>query len=135
MNSLELAFKEKLESMGISDTVVLDFNEKIEGESVIIVSLKQLKKIEPVLDGKIYRATIEGHLTGVWKVVDNSVTMAVKKRNDALEAIMREFLYTKVGGARVRLLKWDKDIRQDIVDDRRYYVLFDVTLEIELNMR
>jgi hypothetical protein len=61
--------------------------------------------------------------------------MAVKKRNDALEAIMREFLYTKVGGARVRLLKWDKDIRQDIVDDRRYYVLFDVTLEIELNMR
>lgn len=134
MNSLELAFKEKLESLNISDTVVLDFNERIEGESVIIISIRELKGLEPILEGKLYRAMLEGHLTGVWKV-DGSVTDAVKKRNDALEAIMREFLYTKVGGARVRLLKWEKDIRQDIVDERRYYVLFDVTLEIELNMR
>lgn len=135
VNELEVAIKERLENLNLADTVVLDFNERLDGDSVLIFGVRSLRSLEPVMDGKLYRATLEGHVTGVWKVKDGDVTSAITSRNDALERLVEEFLYTKVGGAYVRVTKWEKDIRQDVMDDRRFYVLFDVTLEIKVNVR
>lgn len=136
MNEIEIAMKERLEALDVADNVVLDFNEKIVGDSVIIFSLKSLRSLDPILNGDLYRAMMEGHITGVWKVKDGRVTPAVESRNRALETILGEFMKkNKVGAAYVRVKSFDKDIRQDIVDDMRFYVLFDVTLEIEVNVR
>mgnify|MGYP000895705896 FL=1 len=134
ISEIELLFKEKLEELGLVDTVVLDFNERIEGESVIILNISKLKRLEPVLNGSAYEGEFEAHITGIWKVAEG-ITDAIEKRNTVLEKLTSEFMYTNLGTARVMVQAWDKAIWQDVMDDTRYYVAFDITLTVKNMMR
>ncbi|WP_202879471.1 hypothetical protein [Methanothermobacter sp. THM-1] len=134
ISEIELLFKEKLEELGLVDTVVLDFNERIEGESVIILNISKLKRFEPVLNGSAYEGEFEAHITGIWKVAEG-ITDAIEKRNTVLEKLTSEFMYTNLGTARVMVQAWDKAIWQDVMDDTRYYVAFDITLTVKNMMR
>jgi len=133
-DELELQLKKTIEDLGIVDAVVLDFQEKLEGNSAMIISIDKINSIQPYLDRQGHLVEYQGTLFGIWKSDDNP-SMAIEQRNNAIKELLSTFMKTRLGNSEVTVTGCDKNVWRDRTNDTRYYFAFQMTIKIQKIMR
>lgn len=129
-DDLEITLKKMIESLKIVDNIVLDFQEKLEGESAIIINIDRINKIQPYLQKQGYLVDYQATLFGIWKTDDNP-SEAIEKRNNAIQKLLSTFLKSRLGNTEIMVTGCDKRVWMDRTNDSRYYFTFQMTLQIK----
>ncbi|MBC7129273.1 MAG: hypothetical protein H5T45_06055 [Thermoplasmatales archaeon] len=129
-DELELQLKETIENLEIVDTVVLDFQEKLDGNSAIIISIDKINNIQPYLDKQGNLIEYQATIFGIWKSDDNPSEI-IEQRNHAIRELLSTFIKTRLGNSEVTVTSCDKNVWRDRTNDTRYYFAFQMTLKIK----
>lgn len=133
-NELELALKQIIEELQVVDNVILDFQEKLEGESAIIVSIDKINRIQPYMNKQGNLIEYQATLFGIFKTNDN-ISETIEKRNNALKKLLTTFLNARIGNSQTKIETCEKRIWRDKTNDTLYYFTFEMTIAIQKIVR
>lgn len=129
-DELELALKALIEELEIVDNVVLDFQEKLDGKSAIILSIDKINNIQPYLHKQGHLIDYQATLFGIWKSSEN-VSETIEGRNNAIKTLLSTLIGKRLGNSEILVTTCDKRIWVDKTDDTRYYFTFQMILQIK----
>lgn len=133
---VELEFLEFIDSLGLSDTVVLDFNDELRGDSAIVVSFTNLKEVKSAIDHNGHIYTFNCSIYGVWKVDDmRKFQDALTGRNEAFVKLLKVLTELSLGIFHVKLVRGDKNMWQSQGGDMRFFFGFEIGVEIKFIVR
>lgn len=133
---IELEFREFIESMGLADSVILDFSERMHGDSELVIALDTLKGVESGVNHSAHVYTVSGTIYGLWRVTDQTeMNTVLEERNEAYNKLVKALTDASLGLFHVNVTGGSRNTYAARTDDTRFFFGFELNIELKFAIR